>query len=135
MLRVYSGVLRSDSHVFNVTRQAKERIGQLAAPRGKETSTVDELGAGDIGAVAKLRETAARATCSRPRTPAVSFPPLDLPAPVMAFAFEPKSKGDEEKAASGAPPPRGGGPDARRPPRPARPASRSSPGSPRSTSR
>src|SRR5881396_1317891 len=59
MLRVYSGVLRSDSQAFNVTRKAKERIGQLAAPCGKESSTVDELGPGDIGAVAKLRETRA----------------------------------------------------------------------------
>ena len=99
MLRVYAGTLSSDSHVFNVTRQAKERIGQLATPLGKETSTVDELGAGDIGAVAKLRDTQAGDVLAAKDT-AVSFPPLDLPAPVMAFAFEPKSKGDEEKAAS-----------------------------------
>ena len=99
MLRVYSGTLSSDSHVFNVTRQAKERIGQLATPRGKETSTVDELGAGDIGAVAKLRDTQAGDVLAGKDT-AVSFPPPNLPAPVMAFAFEPKSKGDEEKAAS-----------------------------------
>src|SRR4029078_4589382 len=59
MLRVYSGVLRSDSQAFNVTRKAKERIGQLAAAAGQESSTVDELGPGDIGAVAKLRETRA----------------------------------------------------------------------------
>jgi elongation factor G len=99
MLRVYSGTLSSDSHIFNVTRQAKERIGQLATPRGKETSTVDELGAGDIGAVAKLRDTQAGDVLAGKDT-AVSFPPPNLPAPVMAFAFEPKSKGDEEKAAS-----------------------------------
>jgi elongation factor G len=99
MLRVYSGTLSSDSHVFNVTRQAKERIGQLATPLGKETSTVDELGAGDIGAVAKLRDTQAGDVLAA-KDAAVSFPPVDLPAPVMAFAFEPKSKGDEEKAAS-----------------------------------
>ncbi len=99
MLRVYSGTLSSDSHIFNVTRQAKERIGQLAMPRGKETSTVDELGAGDIGAVAKLRDTQAGDVLAGKDT-AVSFPPPNLPAPVMAFAFEPKSKGDEEKAAS-----------------------------------
>jgi len=99
MLRVYSGTLSSDSHVFNVTRQAKERIGQLATPRGKGTSTVDELGAGDIGAVAKLRDTQAGDVLAGKDT-AVSFPPPNLPAPVMAFAFEPKSKGDEEKAAS-----------------------------------
>jgi len=99
MLRVYSGVLKSDSQAFNVTQSSKERIGQLAAPCGKETSTVDELGAGDIGAVAKLRETQAGDVLADKDT-GVAFPPLDLPAPVMAFAFEPKSKGDEEKAAS-----------------------------------
>jgi elongation factor G len=99
MLRVYSGTLSSDSQVFNVTRRAKERIGQLATPLGKETSTVDELGAGDIGAVAKLRDTQAGDVLAS-KDAAVAFPHLDLPAPVMAFAFEPKSKGDEEKAAS-----------------------------------
>ncbi len=99
MLRVYSGSLSSDSQVFNVTRQAKERIGQLAAPLGKETKTIDELGPGDIGAVAKLRDTQAGDVLAA-KDAAVSFPPLDLPSPVMAFAFEPKSKGDEEKAAS-----------------------------------
>jgi elongation factor G len=99
LLRVYSGVLRSDSQAYNVTRQSKERIGQMAAPCGKETSPVDELGPGDIGAVAKLRETQAGDVLAEKDT-GVAFPALDLPAPVMAFAFEPKSKGDEEKAVS-----------------------------------
>jgi elongation factor G len=99
LLRVYSGTLSSDSQVFNVTRNAKERIGQLASPLGKETKTIDELGPGDIGAVAKLRDTQAGDVLAAKDT-SVSFPALDLPAPVMAFAFEPKSKGDEEKAAS-----------------------------------
>jgi elongation factor G len=99
LLRVSSGTLSSDSQVFNVTRNAKERIGQLASPLGKETKTIDELGPGDIGAVAKLRETQAGDVLAA-KDASVSFPALDLPAPVMAFAFEPKSKGDEEKAAS-----------------------------------
>jgi elongation factor G len=99
LLRVYSGVLASDSQAFNVTRKAKERIGQLAIPRGKENENVDELGPGDIGAVAKLRETRAGDVLAA-KDASVSFPALDLPAPVMAFAFEPKSKGDEEKAAT-----------------------------------
>ena len=98
MLRVLAGVLRSDSQAVNATRHAKERIGQLAAPLGKETSSVDELGPGDIGAVAKLRSTQAGDVLAGQDTD-ISCPPLDLPAPVMAFAFEPKSKGDEEKAA------------------------------------
>jgi elongation factor G len=99
MLRVYSGVLASDSQALNVTRKEKERIGQLAAPEGKEMTPIDELGPGDIGAVPKLRETRAGDVLAAKET-AVHFPALDLPAPVMAFAFEPKSKGDDEKAAS-----------------------------------
>jgi len=91
LFRVYRGTLRSDSQVVNVTRHHKERVGQLGQPIGKELTPVTELGAGDIGAIAKLKETQAGE---------ISFPPLDLPAPVMAFAYEPKSKGDEEKAAS-----------------------------------
>ncbi len=98
LLRVYSGTMSSDSHVINVTRGEKERIGQLGSPLGKELRNVDELGAGDIGAVAKLKETrAGDVLCAQQQK--ISFPPLDLPAPVMAFAYEPKSKGDEEKAA------------------------------------
>jgi elongation factor G len=99
MLRVYSGVLRSDSHVQNVTRSEKERIGQLAAPEGKEMTPIDELGPGDIGAVPKLRETRAGDVLATGGA-AIGFPDLELPAPVMAFAYEPKSKGDEEKAAA-----------------------------------
>ena len=99
MLRVYSGVLSSDSQVQNATQRQKERIGQLAAPEGKEMTPIDELGPGDIGAVAKLRETRAGDVLAAKDTP-VRFPRLDLPAPVMAFAFEPKSKGDDEKAAT-----------------------------------
>jgi elongation factor G len=97
MLRVHSGVLKSDSTVTNATRRAKERVGQLAVPRGKEMDPVDELGPGDIGAVPKLKETRAGDVLAT-KDSDVSFPALDLPAPVMAFAFEPKTKGDEEKA-------------------------------------
>ncbi len=100
LLRVCSGILRSDSQVMNVTRSEKERIGQLAAPLGKEHETVDALGAGDIGAVAKLRETRAGDVLADAKGSKLRFAPLDLPAPVMAFAYEPKSKGDEEKAAT-----------------------------------
>jgi elongation factor G len=99
MIRVYSGVLSSDSQVTNVTRRQKERIGQLSAPRGKEQESVDALGPGDIGAVAKLKETRAGDVLGT-KDSRISFPPLDLPAPVMAFAFTPKTKGDEEKAAA-----------------------------------
>jgi elongation factor G len=99
LFRVFSGVIRGDSQVANVTRRAKERIGQILIPGGKEHEQIDELGAGDIGAVAKLKETRAGDVLAE-KDSKISFPPLDLPAPVMAFAFEPKSKGDEDKAAS-----------------------------------
>jgi elongation factor G len=95
--RVFSGVISQDSQVHNLTRRAKERVGPLHVPRGKEHDQVSELGAGDIGAVAKLKETRAGDVIAA-KDAKVSFPPLDLPAPVMAFAFEPKAKGDEEKA-------------------------------------
>jgi elongation factor G len=99
LFRVYRGTLGSDSQVVNVSRHQKERVGQLGRPLGKELAPVAELGAGDIGAVAKLKETqAGDVLCGRQEE--IAFPPLDLPAPVMAFAYEPKSKGDEEKAAS-----------------------------------
>jgi elongation factor G len=99
LFRVYSGVLKGDSQVNNVTQRAKERIGQILIPRGKEHEQIDELGAGDIGAVAKLKETRAGDVLAAKDT-RISFPALDLPAPVMAFAFEAKTKGDEDKAAS-----------------------------------
>jgi elongation factor G len=99
LFRVYRGTLHSDSQAFDATRGAKERIGQLGRPLGKELSPVGELGAGEIGAVAKLKHTqAGDVLCEGPAE--IAFPPLDLPAPVMAFAYEPKSKGDEEKAAT-----------------------------------
>jgi elongation factor G len=99
LFRVYRGTLGSDSQAVNVGSGQKERIGQLGQPLGKEVRPVPELGAGDIGAVAKLKEThAGDALCAGQEK--ISFPPLDLPNPVMAFAYEPKSKGDEEKAAT-----------------------------------
>lgn len=99
LFRVYRGTLNSDSQAVNVTRGQKERIGQIGQPLGKELRPCDELGAGDIGAVVKLKETrAGDVLCAGAEK--ISIAPLDLPDPVMAFAYEPKSKGDEEKAAA-----------------------------------
>jgi elongation factor G len=99
LFRVYRGTLHSDSVAVNVSRGEKERIGQIGQPQGKELKPTAELGAGDIGAVAKLKETrAGDVLCAGQEQ--IAFTPLDLPAPVMTFAYEPKSKGDEEKAAA-----------------------------------
>ena len=59
LFRVYQGVMKHDSQVFNCRAHVKERIGQLLVPQGKENEHTDEIGPGDIGAVAKLKETRA----------------------------------------------------------------------------
>ena len=97
LFRVYQGVLRHDSHAYNCRAHVKERIGQLLVPQGKEMGHADEFGPGDIGAVAKLKETrAGDILAGRDEEVALTLPPL--PAPVMAFAIAPKAKGDEDKA-------------------------------------
>lgn len=96
LLRVYQGVMSADSHVLNTRAHAKERIGQLVAFAGKEVRHVGEFGPGDIGAVAKLKETRAGDWLADRDEP-IEMPRLQLPAPVMAFAIEPKNRGDEEK--------------------------------------
>ncbi len=99
LFRVYRGTLRSDSQAVNVTAGGKERVGQLSQPLGGELRPAAELGAGDVGAVAKLKRThAGDVLCAEPAE--IAFAPLELPAPVMAFAYEPRSAGDEEKAAA-----------------------------------
>ena len=97
LFRVYQGVLAHDSHVFNTRAHTKERIGQLLVPQGKEHEHADEFGPGDIGAVAKLKATSAGDVLSS-KDQDIDLRMPDLPRPVMAFAMEPKAKGDEEKA-------------------------------------
>ena len=96
LFRVYQGVLEGDSVMVNCRAHAKERIGQLLVPRGKAMDQADEFGPGDIGAVAKLKETrAGDVLASADRELTLSLP--KPPAPVMAFAIESKAKGDEDK--------------------------------------
>ncbi len=97
--RVYQGVMRPDGHVLNTRIHGKERIGQLLMIEGKETRQVDAFGPGDIGAVAKLKETRAGDWLADRDEP-IRMPAIALPQPVMAFAMEAKSKGDEEKVFS-----------------------------------
>jgi elongation factor G len=96
LLRVYQGAMTGDSHVLNTRAHVKERIGQLVVFAGKEVRHVHEFGPGDIGAVAKLKETRAGDWLAERDEP-IEMPRLKLPAPVMAFAIEPKNRGDEEK--------------------------------------
>ncbi len=96
LLRVYQGVLPAESHVLNTRAHVKERVGQLLAFAGKDVEHVHEFGPGDIGAVAKLKQTRAGDWLASRDEP-IEMPRLKLPAPVMAFAIEPKSRGAEEK--------------------------------------
>jgi elongation factor G len=96
LFRVYQGTVRADSQLLNARAHAKERMGQLLVPQGKEMPHTDAFGPGDIGAVAKLKETRAGDWLADRDQP-VSMPSIKLPAPVMAFAIEPRAKGDEEK--------------------------------------
>ena len=96
LFRVYQGVLAHDSHVHNCRAHVKERIGQLLVPQGKDTEHADAFGPGDIGAVAKLKETRAGDVLAGADADIPLALPV-MPRPVMAFAIEAKAKGDEEK--------------------------------------
>ena len=96
LFRVYQGVVHHDSQVVNTRAHAKERIGQLLTFEGHQNGHATDFGPGDIGAVAKLKETRAGDWLAAREVP-IAMPALKLPAPVMAFAVEPKTKGDEDK--------------------------------------
>ncbi|HEV2974025.1 MAG TPA: elongation factor G [Solirubrobacteraceae bacterium] len=96
LLRVYQGVLPAESQVLNTRAHVKERVGQLLVFSGKDSEHVQEFGPGDIGAVAKLKETRAGDWLAARDEP-IEMPRLKLPSPVMAFAIEPKTRGDEDK--------------------------------------
>ncbi len=94
--RVYSGTLRSDSQVYNATKERVERVGQLYLLRGKQQIPVPEVAAGDLGAVAKLSDTHTNDTLCAKDHP-VRLRPIEFPRPAIAMTVEPKSKQDEDK--------------------------------------
>jgi len=100
VFRVLNGTVTSDAHVVNARSHAKERFGQLLELQGKEHAQVVDLGEGDIGAVAKLKETQTGDVLVDAERE-VELPEIGFPEPVMSFAVTPKSKGDEEKMAAG----------------------------------
>jgi elongation factor G len=95
-LRVLSGTLHSQAHVWNASRNEDERIGQLLLLHGKEQEAVGELEAGEIGAVAKLAVTATGDTLSTKENPLV-LPALEFPTPTLMLAIEPQTKADLDK--------------------------------------
>jgi elongation factor G len=99
MFRVVSGTLKSDSTVHNKTKDTPERLGHLELLQGKTQTPVPEIKAGDLGAVAKLKDTLTNDTLGDKSDP-TTFPPLKFPEPVLSYAIEPKSRGDEDKISS-----------------------------------
>jgi len=100
LFRVYSGVVKSDSHIFNSSRSQEERMGQLFLIKGKNQEPTPQVGTGDIGAVAKLQFTETGDTLCSKESPVI-LPGIDFPKPRLVMAVYPKGKGDEEKISSG----------------------------------
>jgi len=96
MFRVAAGALKADSSVHNLTQDGNERFGALGVMQGKTQHPVPELKAGDLGAVAKLKETHTSDTLGEKGSP-LRFAPIAFADPVLSYAIEPKSRGDEEK--------------------------------------
>jgi elongation factor G len=96
VFRVYSGVLNSDSTVYNASRDCVERIGQIYELEGKKQKPVKQAVAGDIVAVAKLKETVSGDTLCDADKPIIYEPAKSL-EPVISFAIQPKTKNDEDK--------------------------------------
>lgn len=94
--RVLSGCVKNDAHLFNGAKGTEERLAHISAPFGKTLLPVPELHAGDIGAVAKLKETLTGDTLTD-KASQVAFPPVKLPEPSIAFAVEAKSRADEDR--------------------------------------
>ncbi len=100
LFRVYSGILKTDSVLYNSTTEKTEKIANLFVMRGKKQIPVDKLIAGDIGGVAKLQGANTNDTlCDQSKK--IVFEKIEFPEPAISLAVEPKSKGDEEKIGQG----------------------------------
>ena len=94
--RVYTGVINSNSQVWNSIKSAVERIGQLYLVRGKTQEAVTQVKAGDIGAVAKLSVTGVGDTLCTQENP-VKLAPIVFPEPIFSESVQPKTKADLDK--------------------------------------
>jgi elongation factor G len=98
--KVVSGVAKNDVTVQNFTRSSSEKLSHLSIMQGKSPMEIGELHAGDIGVVAKLKETLTGDTLGDKASP-IQYPAVKLPDPAITFAIEPKSRADEDKLATG----------------------------------
>ena len=98
--KVFSGVLKNDASLQNYNRNIQEKFAHISLIQGKQAVPISELHAGDIGAVAKLRETLTGDTLGDKSSP-IRYPAVQLPEPAITFAIEPKSRADEDKLGVG----------------------------------
>jgi elongation factor G len=98
--KVFSGVVKNDATLQNFTRSTTEKLSHLSIPQGKNLLPVAELHAGDIGAIAKLKDTLTGDTLGDKANP-IQFAAVTLPEPAITFAIEPKSRNDEDKLSNG----------------------------------
>ena len=98
--KVFSGVLKNEATVQNFTRNSSEKLAHVSIMQGKNQVPVPELRAGDIGAVAKLRDTLSGDTLGDKAAP-IQYPGVKLPEPAISFAVEPKTRADEDKLSNG----------------------------------
>ncbi|HEY6224215.1 MAG TPA: elongation factor G [Gemmatimonadales bacterium] len=98
--RIYCGAVRNGQDVFNAPRQATEKLNHLCVAVGKERTEISELHAGDIGVVAKLRDTHTNDTLSTQARPIV-LPKIPFPEPVITVSVEVKQRGEEDKLSTG----------------------------------
>jgi elongation factor G len=98
--KVFSGVLKNDASLQNFSRSSSEKLAHISVMQGKTAVPVNELHAGDIGAVAKLKDTLTGDTLGDKSAP-ILYPHVKLPEPAITFAVEPKSRADEDKLGPG----------------------------------
>jgi elongation factor G len=98
--KVFSGVLKNDAVVQNFTRGSSEKFAHLSVMQGKTAVPVNELHAGDIGAVAKLKDTLTGDTLGDKPSP-IQYPQEKFAEPAITFAIEPKTRADEDKLSNG----------------------------------
>jgi len=94
--KVITGTVKNDANLLNVAHSSTERLAHIASPQGKTLQPVPEIHAGDIGAVAKLKDTLTGDTLEE-KGSNVTYPPVKLPEPSIAFAIEAKSRNDEDR--------------------------------------
>ncbi len=98
--KVFSGVVKNDASMQNFNKSTQEKLSHLSIPQGKNLVPIPELHAGDIGAVAKLKETVTGDTLGDKANP-IQYAMVKLPEPAITFAIEPKTRNDEDKLSNG----------------------------------